>query len=116
MGIELIDDSKEYELKHPSGSVFVLKHWTISMQEETDRRCMQLDDSKSKVLGYNIALAQELKVEFCLKNWKEVSLNGQEAPCVSENKKKLPVGVLLWLIREIDERAGLRMTEEEKKN
>lgn len=116
MGIELIDESKVYELKHPSGAVFKLKHWTLPMQEETDKQCIIIDVSTGRVKDYKTSLEREIKLGFSLVGWYGVSFNGEEVPCTGENKKKLPVGIILWLVREIDERSGLRISEEEKKN
>ena len=116
MGIELIDESKTYEEKYMDGVIFILRHWTLSMQEETDRRCVIIDSKQGKVANYDISLERELKLKNSLVDWKGVSLNGKEVPCTIENRKKLPVGIMLWIVQKIDERAGLRITEDEKKN
>lgn len=113
MSLELVDGSKNYELSHPSGAKFILRHWTIGMQDETDKRCLYQQDGK---FLYNTALDRELKLDLAVQSWSGVTSEGQEVPCDSENKKKLPVGIALWLIKEIEERAGLRMQLEEKKS
>jgi hypothetical protein len=112
--IELVDDSKSFDLPHPSGAVFVMKHWTFGMQEEVDKSCV-VQDGKGG-FTYLVSLEREIKIRLSLQGWRGVGMNGEEFPCTDENKKKLPVGVILWLIREIDERSGIRMPEEEKKN
>jgi len=114
MSIELIDSSKSYTIDHPSIARFELKHWTIGMQEEVDRQCL-VQDGKGG-FNYLVARERELKMELALISWSGVTQDGVDVPCNSETKKKLPVGVLLWLVRMIDERSGIRMPEEEKKN
>lgn len=112
--IELVDESATYELVHPSGAVFIMRHWTVGMQEEIDRRCITQDgDGK---FTYNLPLEKEIKLASALADWRGVAVNGAEVPCSPENKKKLPVGVSLWLIRDVNERAGLSIPEPEKKS
>ena len=113
MGIELVDGAATYEVTHPSGTVFVLKHRTVGMQEEVDRECL-VQDGKGKV-SYNVSRERQLKIALALADWRGVTLGGAPASCAPETKAKLPVGVILWLVREIDERAGLRMADEDKK-
>lgn len=110
--IELVDPSKQYDLKHPSGAVFSMRHWTYAMQEEVDRECF-------KIVGENPSWdankERELKLFLAIVSWSGVVMDGADAPCTQENKLRLPVGVIFWLIKEIDERAGLRMSPAEKK-
>ena len=113
MSIELVDSSKHFEVQHPSGAVFVLRYWTMGMQEEVERRCMII---AGKDIHYNTGLDREMKIEFSVVNWKGIVIEGVEAPCNPENRKRLPVGVSIWLQKIIEEHAGLRITEEEKKN
>lgn len=112
--MELINETKTYELTHSSGAVFVVKDWTVGMQEEVDRRCL-VPDGKG---GFNflVSLEREIKITLAVSNWRGITMDGVDAPCTLENKKKLPVGVIYWLVKDIDERAGLRMTEDQKKN
>ena len=114
MSLELVDDSKTYELEHPSGAVFILKHWTVGMQEEIDRKCL-VQDGKG-VFTYNVSLERETKIQLAVHDWRGIVSGGEVSPCTQENKRKLPVGVMLWLIRDIDDRAGLRMPDAEKKS
>lgn len=114
MSIEVVDRSKTYEVSHPLGAKFTFKHWDVDMQEETDKRCMVVENGV--VTGYKLGVEREMKVELAVVGWAGITENGQEIPCTPENKRKLPIGVTLWLVREIDERAGLRMTEQEKKS
>ena len=115
MGIELVDPSKTYELAHPSGAKFVMRHWTFAMQEEVDRRCIQ-QDGKGGV-SYDVGLEREIKIQNAVENWSGITApDGSEAPCTPENKKKLPVGIVFWIVKEIDELSGIRMPESEKKN
>ena len=113
MGIEIVDPEKSYELPHASGAKFVMSHWTVAMQEEVDRRCLAMDGKGGYT--YDVALDRQLKIDFAVKSWSGVTSNGEEVPCNPENKRKLPVGVQLWLVKDIEERAGLRMTDAEKK-
>jgi hypothetical protein len=115
MPIELIDFQKTYELRHPTGAVFTVKHWTNAMQDEVDRSCV-LHDKDKNIFSYDIAREREMKIDLSVVGWKEITADGQEVECTSENKKKLPVGVTLWLQKEIEERAGLRIAPEEKKS
>lgn len=112
--IELIDDSsKGYEVKHPSGATFTILHWTVGMQEEVDRQCIVIDAKGS--VSYLPSKERELKLKLAVAGWSDVMLNGEIALCTNENKMRLPVGVMFWIVKEIDERAGLRMTDTEKK-
>lgn len=114
MPIELIDDSNAaYEWMHPSGVIFKIKHWTVGMQEEVDRNCV-IPDWKGS-FTYLASKERELKLKLALLDWSGVLLSGLDAPCTDENKMKLPVGVIFSIIREIDERAGFRISEAEKK-
>ncbi len=115
MPIELVDFEKTYEAEHPAGVTFTLKHWTNGMQDAVDRACLTHDKEKN-AYGYDIAKERGLKLELALVAWKGVHVDGQEVPCTPENIKKLPVGITLWIQKEIEERAGLRITETEKKN
>lgn len=119
MGIELVDDTKIYELKHPSGAIFKLRYWTFAMQEEVDKRCVVYDGAGG--VTYNVALEREIKVKRTVDNWSGITIpdgNGgyQEAPCTPENKSRLPVGIVFWLVKNIDEMAGIKMPDAEKKN
>ena len=114
MGIELIDFGKTYELAHPSGAKFMMLHWTNAMQDEVDRACVI--NKGDNVFSYDISREREMKIDLSVKGWSGITADGQEVPCTSENKKKLPVGVTLWLQKELEERAGLRITQDEKKN
>lgn len=116
MSIELIDDNSVYELKYDSDVTFKLKHWTVGMQEEVDKTCV-VPDGKGN-FTYLASKERELKLKLALVGWSGVSFSGAldpEAPCTDENKLKLPVGVIFKIIREIDERAGFRITDTEKK-
>ncbi len=112
--LELIDESKIYELSHSSGAVFILKEWTVGMQEEVDRRCLVPKPGGN--FEFLVSLERELKISLSVHDWKGVASGGSEVPCTPENKKKLPVGVIYWLVKEIDERSGIRMPEDQKKN
>ena|SRR3990167_8323287 len=114
MSLELVDSSKSYTIEHPSGAKFELKHWTNGMQEEVERQCL-VQDGKGG-FQYLTTREREIKIELALVSWGGVTQDGVDVPCNSETKKKLPVGVTLWIVRMIDDRAGLRMPEEEKKN
>ena len=114
MSLELIDPSKEFTLSHPSGAEFRLRYWTKAMQEEVEKQCIKQDGKGGA--QYDFSREKDLKIDLSLISWSGVTLEGTDVPCTAENKAKLPIGVMIWLIREIDERAGLRMTEEEKKN
>lgn len=115
MAIELVDFNKTYEIEHPAGAKFVLRHWTNGMQDQVDRACVSIDKATSTA-SYDIAREREMKIEFSLVSWSGIVIDGQEVECTPENKKKLPVGVTLWLQKMLEERAGLRITPEEKKN
>ncbi len=112
--IELIDENETYVLEHPSGSKFTFRYWTRGMQDEVDTRCL-VSEGGGK-FRFNVPLERELKVHHCLVGWEGVSFKGEIAPCNDENKKKLPLSIFLWIIEKIDERAGVRLPEEEKKN
>lgn len=112
--IDLIDDgSRFYELKHASGATFRMSQWTLGMQEEVDRSCMTQDGKGG--FAWDSVKERELKLKLAVVGWNGVKLNGEEAECTLENKMKLPPGVIFWLIRDVDERAGFRMTDTEKK-
>ena len=113
MPIDLIDENYTYDFTHPSGAVFKLKHWTVGMQEEVDRTCV-IPDGKGG-FSYLASKERELKLKLALVGWNGVNIQGQEAPCTEENKARLPVGVIFSIIREIDEKAGFRITDTEKK-
>jgi hypothetical protein len=115
MGLELIDYSKNFELVHSSGAKFVVRHWTNGMQDEVNKRCLTIDQ-ESKKMTFDGTLERDLQIEMSVIDWSGITFDGQEVPCNSENKKKLPMAVALWLQTQIEERAGLRFTQEEKKN
>ena len=115
MGIELIDYSQTYEIKHSTGAVFTVRHWTCAMQDEVNRCCLSIDQ-ESKTAKFDHTLEREMLIEMSVVGWSGITVNSQEVPCDSENKKKLPMAVAIWLQSQIEERAGLRFTPEEKKN
>lgn len=115
MPVELVDFDKTYDVSHPAGVTFTLRHWTNGMQDQVDRACLTQDKEKNSY-GYDIAKEREMKLSLALVSWKGVQVSGEEVPCIPENMKKLPVGITLWIQKEIEERAGLRITEGEKKN
>lgn len=115
MGIKIQDPNTTYELAHPSSAMFVMGHWTCAMQDEADKQCLSVDAKGN--ISFDISKDREIKVRLSVRDWRGVeSEDGTAVACTEENKRKLPPGVLLWLVREIDERAGLRIREEEKKN
>lgn len=114
MSLELVDPSKTYDLSHPSGAVFVMKHWTKDMQEEVDAKCLSHDGKGN--FNYNVSLEREIKIQLSIHDWRGITFGGEEVPCTPEKKKLLPVGVMIWLVKTIDEKAGIRMPEEEKKS
>ena len=111
--LELASEESRYELSHPSGATFVMSHWMLWMQDEVDKQCIEPDGKGG--FAYSVSEERRLKILHAVKDWRGVSQNGQEVPCTPENKRKLPVGVVLWLVQEIDGRAGLRMSTQEKK-
>lgn len=111
--MELIDSSKTYEFKS-GDAVFVLKHWTLAMQDEVDKATLIVDQKGQ--ITFNAPLEREMKINLALHNWHGVTVNGEVVECTSENKKKIPVGIAASIVREIEEKAGLRITPEEKKN
>ena len=112
--MELVDDSKTYEFKYPNGEeVFVLKYWTVGMQDIVDRECVE-SDGKGGV-KFLVSKERELQLKLTITEWRGIDFQGSPAPCNDENKKKLPVGVINWLIREIEEREGIRIKDAEKK-
>lgn len=115
MGIQLVDPSKEYELKHPSGASFTMRHWTVALQEIVDQECISL--SGNGEYKYNVSREREIKLDNCVTAWSGIEdEDGGQMPCTSENKRKLPVGIVVWIVKEIDTRAGLRFIPEEKKS
>lgn len=112
--MELIDESEIYQVEHPSGTKFKLRHWTRGMQDEVDTRCI-VSDGKGG-FSFNVALEREIKIDRCLADWDGVTARGEPVPCAPENRRRLPVGVFVWLIQKIDEAAGLRITADEKKS
>lgn len=114
MALQINDPSKTYELAHSSGAAFIMKHWTLGMQEIVDRECLEQDGKGG--YKWNVTRERALKIELCVQDWTGVEKDGSPLPCTEENKKTLPVGVLIWLVKDIDERAGLRITEAEKKS
>lgn len=114
MPLEITDPSKTYELVHSSGAIFTMRHWTLAMQEVVDRECLQQDGKGGYT--WNVTRERALKIDLCIQNWSEINRDGNPLPCTEETKKALPVGVLIWLVKDIDERAGLRITEAEKKS
>lgn len=116
MNIELVDPAKNYEVKHPwMDAVFTMRHMTPAIQEMIDKECIVPDSNSKNGFRYDVARDREIKTEQCVVGWKGIVSDGQEVECNAENKKKLPVGVIVWLVKEIEERAGLRITAEEKK-
>ena len=82
------------------------------MQEQTDRECFKVVDGQAQ---YDQARERDLKLSLAMVNWKGVDFNGNSAECTDVNKRLLPVGVMFWIVKDIDERAGLRMPDSEKK-
>lgn len=112
MSLQLVDPSKEYWLDHASGARFLMRHWTVAMQELTDKECFSIVNEQA---SYNQSREREMKLSLAVVGWEGVEFGEGTAPCTDENKKLLPVGVVFWLIQDIDERAGLRMKATEKK-
>lgn len=117
MSLEIHDQTKEYEIEM-SGATFTLRHWTVDDQEVVDRECIVEDGKDASGLPkfkWNQSRDREIKFERCILGWAGIVMNGQEFIFSPENKKKLPVGIKILLVKEIEERAGLRMTAQEKK-
>ena len=112
--IELVDPSKTYALKHPSGAEFTMRHWTFAMQEEVDRRCI-VQDGKGGI-SYNSTLERQIKIALAVENWSGIAEGGSEVPCTPENKMRLPLGVVFWIVKNVDEVSGIRIPEAEKKS
>lgn len=118
MPLDIFDPTREYALHHPSGAVFTLRHWTVADQELVERECIVQDGSDpsgSPLFKWNQTRDREIKIGLCVVGWSGVTMEGAPFECTAENKKKLPVGVQVWIFKEIEERAGLRMSAQEKK-
>ena len=113
MALQLTDPSKTYEITHESGAIFTLRHWTLAMQDEVDSKCLKQADGK---LDYDAGLERDMKLRMTVVGWTGVEMDGSPVPCTPDNVRLLPPGVAMWLIKDIDERAGLRMKVSEKKN
>lgn len=113
MPLDILDPSKETTLEHPSGARFVVRYWTNAMQEAVEKACAESDGKGG--FSWNIARDRQMKIDLSLVGWSGVTMSGEELPFSEENKKKFPVGVQFWLFKEIEELAGLRMTDKEKK-
>ena len=116
--MDLIDESKTYEVKYPGDEkeeevIFVMKHWIVGMQDQVDRDCVESDGNGG--LKFLVSKERELKLRLALANWRGIKFDGSPAPCNDENKKKLPLGVIYWIVKEIDEKAGLVLPDSEKK-
>lgn len=115
MPIRIVDPTTEYELKHQSGAVFRMRHWTVAMQEIVDRECISVEANGD--YKYNVTRERQIKVDQCVVSWDGVEDDaGSPVPCTPEAKGKLPVGVIVWIVKEVDVRAGLRYVPEEKKS
>ena len=90
--MELIDPSKIYELEHMNGVKFQVKHWTVAMQDEVDRRCLSI--SPDGKVGYDTALEREMRIDMSVIGWSGITMNNPEAPCDSKTKKKPPPRLL----------------------
>lgn len=117
MPLEIHDATKEYKIEI-SGGIFNLRHWTVDDQEVVDRECLVEDGKDSNGTAkfkWHQSKDREIKYDRCVIGWEGITMGGAEFPFTPENKSKLPVGIKILLVKEIEERAGLRMTAKEKK-
>ena len=112
--MDIKDPSKEYQITHPAGPVFTLKHWTLAMQEMVDRECLEIDDKDGA--RWNLTRERMIKLEQCLVGWEGLTFEGELFLFSPENRKMLPVGIIIWIVKDIDEKAGVRLAEAEKKS
>lgn len=110
--LNLIDPNETFTLTHPSGAVFTVKHWLVGMQDQADEACLIKVGGETR---YDTVKFRKMMIDLCVVGWTGIQSKGVEVPCTSENKDLLPVGVLMWIQKEIEEAAGLRMSAEEKK-
>lgn len=112
MSLEIHDPTKEFSV-NIGDAEFVVRHWTTDDQEVVDRECL-VDEGNGK-FKWNQSLDRSLKINRCVLGWSGITMSGEDFPFTEENKKKLPVGIKILIVKEIEERAGLRMTAKEKK-
>ena len=111
--MDITDPSKNYSISHPANATFMMKHFTMAMQEIVDRECLIQEGNGYR---WDITREREIKIEQCLIGWDGINFEGSPLPFSVENSKKLPVGIVIWLVKDIDEKAGVRMAEAEKKS
>lgn len=70
---------------------------------------------KSK-MRYKAGTVKSRKIDYAVRDWKNVFLGGKEAKCTYENKKLLPVDIREKLAKKIDEDNGLEKTEQSEED
>lgn len=112
--MDIKDPSKEYQVTHPNGAVFTLRHWTLAMQETVDRECLELDEKGGA--RWNLTKERMIKFSQCLSGWEGITFEGQPLSFSEDNKKLIPVGIIIWIVKNIDENSGVRLPDAEKKS
>ena len=102
---------REREKKEPT--IFIIQEMNVEIANQIDDETTMFDRrGQTRLL---VGSAKWKKLERCLVGWKNLKNDkGEELPCTSENKLKLPAYVQEELVGEINRISILN--EEEEKN
>ena len=111
-----------FERRYPEEGVEVEKQPLFYLRKISVGEKASIDDASFLTAGNNIKFlggtSQRLKLKYGIADWKNITDDSNNAvPCNDENKEKLPMGVAIWLVNEIDKLNGLNVVikEEERK-
>ena len=96
--------------------VFILKKMSFGEVSSIFDSISVMNDKNQ--VQYLSGTSSRLKVKYSVVSWENIfDSDGKVAQCNDENKDKLSVSVINWLVREIDKLSGLTgIPEEERKN
>ena len=119
--IKLIDSNETYELPYPvegeeegTQTIFIMKKLSGRQKNRIDDQLTRTGGGKSTTMHYLGGTAREMKIDYCLVDWKNVTgKDGNAMPCNSENKGSLSSEIQDWLEDHIDATNKLRGVKEE---
>lgn len=115
--------NETYARKYEEVGVDVDKQPVFHIKKISAGEKLSMDDASFSTIGNDVQFkggtSQRLKLKYGLVSWDNITdESGVAVPCTEESKDKLPSGVALWIINEIDKLNGLvvGISEVQRKN
>jgi hypothetical protein len=125
--MELMNDKETYDFEidvgeKESNPVFTMGKLTAyEVDRIDDKNTLTLAGQKAgdkSQVQYLAGTIRDMKINYAVKSWSNITLNKKDVKCTTENKRKLPVWIRKKLEENIDKenKLGTEEDDEERKN